>query len=118
MFSSWMRALPTRSAVIGFTTSAGGSAARQDSNLKTALMCSLRSRSLLAVGSQGSLVVVVFLVLLLQRRIFERHFFARLQTADDFHAGVVGQAGHDHALVEELLPGVFLLFLRLLRILL
>ena|SRR5688572_33115892 len=65
-----------------------------------------------AAGRAG-LIVVILIVLLVERRILQRYFFAELQAADDLHAGVVGQAGDDHALVEKFLPGVFLLFLDL-----
>src|SRR5438552_11579379 len=55
------------------------------------------------------LIVVLVLLLLVERRIFERHFLARFQSLEDFDAAVVGEAGDDHALFEELLPGVLVL---------
>src|SRR5436190_23419460 len=56
-----------------------------------------------------ALIVVLVLLLLVQRRIFERDLLAGLESLEDLHAPVVGEAGDDHALLEELLPGVFVL---------
>src|SRR4051794_1195408 len=54
-------------------------------------------------------VVVLVLLLLVEGRIFERHFFAGFEAFDDLHPAVVGEAGDHDPLLEELLPGVFVL---------
>src|SRR5437660_1475173 len=61
-----------------------------------------------ATWQRGNLVVVVVLFLVGgERRIFERHFLARLQSLDDLHARVVGETADDDAFLEPLLPRVF-----------
>src|ERR1700756_1460903 len=64
-------------------------------------------------------VVLVLLLVSRQRRVLEGYFLPRLETLDHLHAGVVGEAGDDGALLEELLPAVFVgrlaVFLHVLR---
>src|SRR5204863_1240583 len=60
-------------------------------------------------------LVVVFVLIFGDGGIFERDFFAGLEAADDLDARVVGEAGDDDALVEELLPRVLVFFLRAVR---
>src|SRR5216684_6095183 len=69
---------------------------------------SLRAQPTTDNAPQAQLIVALVLLLVgRQRWIFERDFFAGLQAFHDFDMGVVGETGHDRALLEELLPGVF-----------
>src|ERR1051326_6536371 len=60
-------------------------------------------------------VVVVFLLVLRQRRVFEGELLARLDAAHDLDAGVVGEAADDLPLLEEGLPSFLVVLLRVLR---
>src|SRR6059058_3884330 len=76
--SSWMRA-----------RCASGSV----SYLRIALMVLSRGRT--ACAHPSLVVALVLLLVVRQRRIFEGHFIARLESFEDLDVGVVGEAGDD-----------------------